>query len=124
MAIARHKHMTLIFITQHGGTLNLNPFRQADTLIFKEPSLLQRKTERSFLQEVLHVVEDKFQNVPKQDRISSFYIFDDDFEGLAKFNLPSFWSNEISEAWAKWSEEKKDPFDEDEEEDIVDQYVQ
>ena len=40
LAIARHKNLSLIFITQNSAMLDLNVLRLADVLLFKEPSLL------------------------------------------------------------------------------------
>ena len=52
MAIARHKNLTLIIITQNSAMLDLNILRLSDTLLFKEPSLLQEKFERKAIAEL------------------------------------------------------------------------
>jgi hypothetical protein len=37
-----------------------------------------------------------FNEIPKDERPEAAYVFDDDFEGIIKYTLPSFWSEELS----------------------------
>ena len=52
MSIARHKNLTLVLITQNSAMIDLNVLRLADTLLLKEPSLLQSKFERKALKDI------------------------------------------------------------------------
>ncbi|MFH1376018.1 MAG: ATP-binding protein [Candidatus Woesearchaeota archaeon] len=99
MAIARHKNISLFLITQNSGMIDLNVLRLTDTIILKEPSLLQSTFERKAIKEKYEEVSKIFK---KQDEKSSkFYIWDDDFEGLVKFDLPPFWNQSISKSFSK-----------------------
>ena len=55
MTIARHKNLTVIIITQNSAMLDINVLRLADTLVFKEPSLLQSRFERKALKDMFEV---------------------------------------------------------------------
>jgi energy-coupling factor transporter ATP-binding protein EcfA2 len=94
MAIARHKNLTLILITQSSALIDLNVLRLADTLFLKEPSLLQAKFERKAIKDMYEKVADVFKE--HDNKKSLVYVWDDDFEGLLKFNLPEFWNEGIS----------------------------
>jgi ABC-type phosphate transport system substrate-binding protein len=97
MTIARHKNLTVIIITQNSAMLDINVLRLADTLVFKEPSLLQSRFERKALKDMFEKVAPHFKklNEPK----ANFYVWDDDFEGLLSYDLPAFWSDEISRSF-------------------------
>ncbi len=102
MAIARHKNLSLILITQNSALIELNVLRFADTLIFKEPSLLQGRFERKPLKDIYDIVTKEFNALTKKDtslKMSHFYVWDDEFEGMLKFPLPSFWNENISKSF-------------------------
>ncbi len=100
MAIARHKNLTLIMITQNSAMLDLNILRLADTLLFKEPSLLQSKFERKAIGDLFKKADHAFQQIKEKEKKKYVYIIDDEFEGLTAFSLPEFWSEEISKSYA------------------------
>lgn len=97
MAIARHKNLTLILVTQNSAMIELNVLRLADTLLIKEPSLLQSEFERKFLKDVFKEVSGLFKE--KEDSKPLFYVIDDDFQGMLSFDLPAFWSEKISKSF-------------------------
>lgn len=97
MAIARHKNLSLILIAQNSAMIDLNVLRLADTIILKEPSLLQAKFERKAIKEMYEKVSDYFKSI--DDRKSHFYVMDDEFEGILKYSLPEFWSEDISKSF-------------------------
>jgi len=97
MAIARHKNLSLILITQNSAMIDLNVLRLADTLLLKEPSLLQSKFERKAIKDIYESVSPKFKNVGMKK--AHFYIWDDDFQGMLKYGLPGFWSDKISKSF-------------------------
>lgn len=99
MAIARHKGLSLILISQNSAMIDLNVLRLADVILLKEPSLLQSKFERKAIREMYEKVKEKFEAV--EDRRSHVYIWSDDFEGLVSYGLPEFWSEGISKSFAK-----------------------
>ena len=97
MTIARHKNLTLIIITQNSAMIDVNVLRLADSLIFKEPSLLQSRFERKALKDMFEKVAPLFDGM--EDAQSNFYIWDDDFEGMLSYDLPMFWSDDISKSF-------------------------
>ena len=94
MAVARHKNLTLVLITQNSAMIELNVLRLADTLLLKEPSLLQSSFERKVLKDIYEKIKPKFAEV--KEKKAHFYVWDDDFQGMVKYSLPEFWSDNIS----------------------------
>jgi hypothetical protein len=97
MTIARHKNLTLIIITQNSAMIDVNVLRLADTLLFKEPSLLQSRFERKALRDMFEKVAPLFDGM--EDAVKNFYVWDDDFEGIVSYELPLFWSDLISKSF-------------------------
>ncbi|MBS3138392.1 ATP-binding protein [Candidatus Woesearchaeota archaeon] len=98
MAIARHKDMTLIFITQNTGMIDKNVLQLTDTLLVKEGSLLQMEMERSAVQKFYKKAEAAFSKL--DDKRKYAYVIDGDFEGVVECLLPSFWSEKVSKSRA------------------------
>lgn len=96
LAVARHKDLTLIFITQNTGMIDKNVLNLCDTIMLKEGSLLQEKMERSVMKDLYTTANKAIAQTALEDRKSFFYVFDAEFEGLAKASLPSFWSISVS----------------------------
>jgi ABC-type methionine transport system ATPase subunit len=96
LAIARHKDLTLLLITQNTGMIDKNVLNLCDTVMVKEGSLLQQSMERDAMKELYGKAAAAMDNLPKQERISHAYVVDNDFEGLIQFSLPSFWSDAVS----------------------------
>lgn len=96
LAIARHKDMTLLLITQNTAMIDKNVLNLCDTIVLKQGSLLQEKMERNVMKDFYKTANEKIKELPREERIKYAYILDDDFEGLIKANLPSFWSDKIS----------------------------
>jgi len=94
LAIARHKDLTLIFITQNTGMIDKNVLNLCDTIVLKEGSLLQEKMERSVMKDLYSTANSALSDLP--DRKPYCYVFDSDFEGLVAASLPSFWSSGVS----------------------------
>ncbi|MEM3154279.1 MAG: zonular occludens toxin domain-containing protein [Candidatus Woesearchaeota archaeon] len=96
LAIARHKDLTLIFITQNTGMIDKNVLNLCDTVVLKEGSLLQEKMERSVMKDLYQTANSAISKIPASERKTYCYIFDADYEGLAQASLPSFWSTKVS----------------------------
>ncbi len=99
LAIARHKNLSLIFITQSSAMLDVNVLRLSDILLFKEPSLLQTRFERKGLQDMFEKVKKTYEDL--ENKKEHFYVISDDFEGLVKTGLPEFWNESISKSFRK-----------------------
>ena len=70
------------------------------TPILKEPSLLQTKFERKAIKEMYEKVIPHFKEL--SNKKECFYVMDDEFEGMLKFNLPDFWSEGISKSFSDY----------------------
>jgi len=98
LLIARHKNLSIIFISQNSSNLDVNIIRQADYLVLKKSSLLQRDFERKRIQDIYNSLDKKF---AKYDSKKTSYIYSEEFTGFAENELPSFWSAKISKSFAK-----------------------
>jgi len=96
LAIARHKDLTLIFITQNTGMIDKNVLNLCDVIVLKEGSLLQEKMERSVMKDLYTTANKALSEIPSAERKPYCYIFDAEFEGLVSASLPSFWSMKVS----------------------------
>ena len=98
MAIARHKDLTLLFVTQNTGMLDKNVLKLADSLLIKEGSLLQLEMERAEVKKFYQKAHDAFGKLPGKQKY--FYMVDSDFEGVLESELPRFWSSTVSKSRA------------------------
>lgn len=97
MLIARHKNLTILFISQNSSNLEVNILRQADFLILKRSSLLQKEFERKIIQKLYTDVEAKFKRYSKDKGIT--YIYSSRFRGFVSNALPSFWGEQVSKSF-------------------------
>jgi hypothetical protein len=90
MAVARHRGLTLIFITQTTGMIDKNVLALCDAILLKEGSLMQESLERPALQKLYAIAKPHLQR--KQDA----YVFSNEFEGRITNALPAFWTEDLS----------------------------
>jgi hypothetical protein len=95
--IARHKSLNILFITQNSSNLDVNILRQADFLILKPSSLLQKNFERKIIQKIYEDVEDHFTKLKNESGLT--YVYSESFQGFIKNKLPSFWNTKISKSF-------------------------
>lgn len=98
LLIARHKDLSVIFITQNSSNLEINAIRQADYLIMKPSSLLQIDFERKKIKEIYEQAETPFEEL--KDNIGLTYIYADNYKGFVTNSLPSFWNERVSKGYA------------------------
>jgi len=98
LLVARHKDLSVMFITQNSSNLEINAIRQADYLILKPSSLLQKDFERKKIKEVYESVDKDFETL-KEDR-GLTYLYSDKYCGFISNDLPSFWSEKVSKGYA------------------------
>ena len=99
LGLASQKGISLIFVVQNTGLLELNVIRQADCLAIKEPSRFQIMTERRFLKDYFKYAKRVFSGLDEGERVKHAILIDDYYTGLIKFTPPAFWSEEISYAF-------------------------
>jgi len=97
--VARHKDLCVVFISQNSANLEVNTIRQADYLLLKRPSLLQKDFERSKIKEIYDAVSKDFKELAPYKGL--VYVYSDKFRGFASNFLPSFWSDRASKAFGK-----------------------
>lgn len=95
LAIARHKSLSLVFVTQNTGLIDKNILALTDALFVKEGSLLQMEMERPEVRKFYEKANKSLKEI-KENRKGHVYLIDSDFEGTLSYKLPSFWSNDLS----------------------------
>jgi hypothetical protein len=95
--ISRHKNLSILFISQNSSNLEINILRQADFIVLKKSSLLQKEFERKIIQKFY---EETMANFKKFDKITGLtYIHSNNFKGFISNSLPSFWKESISKSF-------------------------
>lgn len=97
LMIARHKNISVLFITQNSSNLEVNVLRQADFLVIKPSSLMQKDFERKKIKEVYEAVDQDFEELKETTGLT--YIHSDKFRGFVTNDLPSFWTTRVSKAF-------------------------
>lgn len=95
--IARHKNLSILFISQNSSNLDVNVLRQADYLLLKPSSLLQKSFERKIIKDLYIRTQDGFKEYKSDKGIT--YLHSDRFDGFISNPLPSFWNMAISKSW-------------------------
>jgi hypothetical protein len=95
--ISRHKNLTILFISQNSSNLDVNIIRQADFLVLKPSSLLQKDFERKIIRDLYVKLEPLFKKYKTKKGLT--YIYSDDFRGFITNPLPSFWSQSLSKSF-------------------------
>ncbi|MFH0835997.1 MAG: hypothetical protein V1834_02430 [Candidatus Micrarchaeota archaeon] len=94
--ISRHKDLSVLFISQNSANLEVNTLRQADYMLLKRPSLMQKDFERKKINEVYEKTGSGFKKHSGKD---VFFVYSDEYSGFASAGLPSFWSDKTSKAF-------------------------
>ena len=99
--LSRQRNQTLVFVTQEARQLDKNITSVADVIVFKKPSALQIESERPELRPIARRAREAFTTV-KGSSAPWGYVFspDADFEGLLENQLPTFWTKQLSKAFA------------------------
>ena len=106
LLIARHKDLAVIFITQNSANLEINAIRQADYLLLKPSSLLQKDFERKKIKTIYENADKDFEEL--KDTVGLTYIFSDEFLGFVSNSLPNFWNDKVSKGYANRSNKSEE----------------
>jgi hypothetical protein len=98
LLIARHKDLSIMFISQNSSNLEINAIRQADYLVLKPSSLLQLDFERKKIKEIYLEAAEDFTKFKKIKGLT--YIYSDSFKGFVTNPLPTFWTQNISKSFS------------------------
>lgn len=99
LMLCRQKNWTLVFCAQSSRDIDESIVRQSNCTIYKEPGLNAAKSERREIQAQAIKATQAFKQVPKEERQRIACVFDENFEAIIQCNLPSFWSEELSNAY-------------------------
>jgi hypothetical protein len=97
LMIARHKNLTILFITQNSSNIEVNVLRQADFLLMKPSSLLQKDFERKKIKDIYEKIAQDFDNMKEYPGLT--YVHSDKFQGFISNELPSFWNVKVSKSF-------------------------
>jgi hypothetical protein len=106
LLIARHKDLSIMFISQNSSNLEINAIRQADYLVLKPSSLLQLDFERKKIKEIYVEAAEDFTKFKRTKGLT--YIYSDTFKGFVSNPLPSFWTQSISKSFRNTKEKEKE----------------
>ena len=95
--VARHKNISILFISQNSSNLEINILRQADFLALKPSSLLQKDFERKIIQKIYESGGEHFEKF-KEDK-GVVHIYSGRFRGFVSNPLPSFWGEGVSKSF-------------------------
>jgi len=105
LLIARHKDLSIMFISQNSSNLEINAIRQADYLVLKPSSLLQLDFERKKIKDIYVEASEDFAKFKKVKGLT--YIYSDTFKGFVTNSLPTFWTQSISKSFSGKDKEKE-----------------
>lgn len=100
ISVSGQRHQTFVFITHTLRKFAVTLLLDINVLLVKKPSLLQMKLERGEFRKLIEEIDREFNKIPKDDMKKSVYVISDDYKGFIRNPLPSFWSEELSEAYA------------------------
>lgn len=99
LLISRHKDLSVLFISQNSANLDINALRQADYLLLRKSSLLQKDFERKKIQQVYLEAKPLFDRFGKEKQKIT-YVYSDEFRGIISNELPSFWGEKVSKGFS------------------------
>src|SRR6056297_490783 len=97
--VSRHKGVNILFVSQNSSNLEINVLRQADLLILKPSSLLQKNFERKIVQKLYKKTQKDFKRLKEKEGKSITYFYSDEFRGFVSNPLPSFWKENLSKSF-------------------------
>lgn len=96
--ISRHKDLSVLFISQNSANLEINTLRQADYLLLRQPSLLQKEFERKVIQKIYDENEAEFKKFGKHATL----VYSNWYNGFVSNELPGFWSDAASKSFKNY----------------------
>jgi len=99
LMLCRQKNWVVVFCVQSSRDADEAILRALNWAVFKEPGLNTASTERTEIRGKALLASQAFKQIPKEDRLHLAYVFDENFEGFIQCSLPSFWCEELSNAY-------------------------
>ncbi len=99
--LCRQRGQTIIVVSQEARQIDKNIASSTDVIIFKEPAMLQIEFERRELRTIAEDAVSGFRSVKGSKQAWSYvYAPSADHVGMLENTKPSFWSEELSRAFA------------------------
>jgi len=93
------KNICALYVTQLARKLDVGIVGACDSILFKQPSLLQMKFDRGEMKKEIEKIYRLFKDIPSEKVKAHTYVISDDFEGFLKNPLPPWWTEELSKAY-------------------------
>ena len=106
VALSRQRNQIIIFIFHSSSDVGSRILRGVDAILVKEPSLrqIQFGAKDAFCRSLLTEAKDKFKALQDMGEDTRKYTYVDcekpAFRGMLKNDLPGFWTDDLSKAWA------------------------
>jgi len=100
LMVARHRKQSLVFIAQVAADVDKSILRQMDCLVFKQPTLMQAKNDRPEVRATAGQALQVFESMSADERLRSAFVYDEGFTDTIQYNLPDYWREELSVAFA------------------------
>lgn len=106
VALSRQRNQTILFVFHSSADVGSRILRGVDAILLKEPSWRQIRygAKDKHLQELLTEAKGEFKKLADNCRNTKAFTFveceEPEFQGMLENPLPSFWSDELSKAWA------------------------
>ena len=84
-------------VTHNSANIDLNIIRQADYLLLKPSSLLQKDFERKKINDIYKEAEKHFKEYSSDPALA--YVYSETYKGFISNPLPSFWTSNVSKAF-------------------------
>ena len=100
LAVARHKGHLVLLITQHQRQVDVGLVADSEVVVMKRPSLLHLRFARPELRQELEEAWEHFRKIRNPQRWSYVVDYLNGRKGWLTNALPTFWSDELSRAFA------------------------
>jgi len=106
VALSRQRHQIIIFIFHASSDVGSRILRGVDAILLKEPSLrqIQYGSKDAFCRALLTEAKERFKSLADMGEDTRKYTYVDcekpPYRGMVKNELPEYWTEELSEAWA------------------------
>jgi len=98
LGIVRQKNQLFMFATHLARKLDVSIVYDSDNIVFREPSFLHTRMERREIRDLIKEASDFFEGNP--DPVKSAYVITPNGSKGVSVELPSFWSESLSRAFA------------------------
>ncbi|MBW2673835.1 MAG: hypothetical protein JRD89_10550 [Deltaproteobacteria bacterium] len=106
VALSRQRNQIILFVFHSSADVGSRILRGVDAILLKEPSQrqIQHGAKDNWWRALLSEAKEKFEALADMEAEPRAYTFVDseepEFRGMLQNPLPSFWSDELSKAWA------------------------